>query len=148
MHVIGGGRRREAANTHVSATCDAMLVMNSGANPATHDRLRERLIELRAEMLGRMVRKGAVEPGHLPLIAGVNAALDALGGMATEAELAGRVAVSDDGTTIRLTLYSERQAVAMVDIEPLHALALAGRLITAALARLSQLMEGASRGRA
>jgi hypothetical protein len=37
-------------------------------------RLREPLIELRDEALGRMPRRVAVEPSHLPTIAGISAA--------------------------------------------------------------------------
>jgi len=73
-------------------------------------RLRERLIELRDDALGRMLRRCAVEPGHLPLIAGINAALDALDGMPTDADTPSRSVVSDDGGAIRLTLYTEAGA--------------------------------------
>jgi hypothetical protein len=34
--------------------------------------LRERLIEMRADALDRMLTRCAAEPGHLPLIAGIN----------------------------------------------------------------------------
>jgi hypothetical protein len=52
-------------------------------------RLIELLVELRDDMLGRMLRRGTVEPGHLPLIAGINAALDALDRMPIEVLAAG-----------------------------------------------------------
>jgi hypothetical protein len=101
-------------------------------------RLRERLIELRAEMLDRMIRRGAVEPGHLPLIAGINAALETLDTMSVETtSAAARVVVSDDGSTIRLTLYSEAGAIATVALDPIRARALARRLVDAAVPRLS-----------
>jgi hypothetical protein len=100
-------------------------------------RLRERLIELRDDALGRMLRRGAIEPSHLPLIAGINAALDALDSLPVEAEAAARAVVSDDGREIRLTLYTEAGAVAAVVLDPVRAVALAQRLIAAALPRLS-----------
>jgi hypothetical protein len=53
-------------------------------------RLAERLVELRDDALDRMLRRGAVEPGHLPLIGGINAGLDALDTMLVEAETAAR----------------------------------------------------------
>jgi hypothetical protein len=99
--------------------------------------LRERLTELRNDMVGRMLRRGAVEPGHLPLIAGVNAPLDAFDKMPIEAETAARAVVGDDGREIRLTLYAEAGAVAAVVLDPALAIALAQRLIAAALPRLS-----------
>jgi hypothetical protein len=93
------------------------------------DRLRKRLTELRAEALECTVRRGTVEPGHLPLIAGVAAALDALASMPIEAEAAARAVVSDDGREIRLTLYGEAGAIASMALDPVRAIALAGRLI-------------------
>ena len=42
--------------------------------PLMKARLREPLIELRDEALGRMPRRVAVEPSHLPTIAGISAA--------------------------------------------------------------------------
>jgi hypothetical protein len=84
-----------------------------------------------------MLRGGAVEPGHLPLIASINAALDALDGMPIAADAASRAVVSDDGGEIRLTLYSEAGAVGTTVLDPIRAIALAQRLITAALLRLS-----------
>jgi hypothetical protein len=111
--------------------------MAGNLKPDTRARLVERLIELRDDALGRMLRRGAVELGHLPLIAGINAALDALDRMSDETTSAARSVVSDDGSTIRLTLYSEASAVASVALDPVRAVALAGRLIEAALPRLS-----------
>jgi hypothetical protein len=42
------------------------------------EQLRERLIEMREDMLGRMLRRGSPEPGQLPIRAGIAAALKAL----------------------------------------------------------------------
>jgi hypothetical protein len=89
---------------------------------------------MRDDTLGRMLRRGAVEPGQLPLIGGINAALDTLDSVPIEAEEAARAVVSDDGREIRLTLYAEAGAVATVALDPVRAVALAGRLIAAARA--------------
>lgn len=43
---------------------------------------------------------------------------------------------SDDGQTMRLTLYVETGAVAAVELDPIHAITLAGKLIEAGLSRL------------
>jgi hypothetical protein len=123
-----------------------------GSKATAHDRLRD-------EALGRMLRRGAVEPGHLPLIAGINAALVALVSIPIEDEAACAV-VSDDGREIRLTLYAKTGAVAATVLDPVRAVALAQRLIGAALPRLcspscnwqpsdgSQNRPAAARGRA
>jgi hypothetical protein len=116
--------------------CPDRLRAREGVAMAGADRLRERLIELRDGMLDRMLRKGAVEPGHLPLIAGASAALDALGTLSVEMG-ASRAVVSDDGREIRLTLYHEAEAVAAVLLSPERAIALAGRLLDAAGLRLA-----------
>jgi hypothetical protein len=60
-----------------------------------------------------------------------------LDSMSDETTSVGRAVVSDDGSTIRLTLYSEAGAVAATVLDPIRAIALAQRLITAALPRLS-----------
>jgi hypothetical protein len=131
-----------------------------GFTATAHDRLRERLTLLRDEALDRMLRRGTVEPGHLPLIAGIAAALNALDTMPVEAAAAARAVVSADSREIRLTLYSEVGAVATVALDPVRATALAQRLIGAALPRLcspscnwqpsdgSQNRPAAARGRA
>ena len=40
--------------------------------------LRERLVEMREDMLGRMLQHGPPEPGQLPILAGIAAAMTAL----------------------------------------------------------------------
>jgi hypothetical protein len=105
------------------------------------DRLRARLIELRDGMLDRMLRKGAIEPGHLPLLGGIAAALHALNSTPIEAGEAARAVVSDDGREIRLALYAEASAVAAVALSPERAIALAGRLLDAAGLRLASRIE-------
>ena len=105
-----------------------------------HDvaRLRERLIEMRAETLDRMARRGEPEPGHLPLIAGINAMLEALAAEdAKGARCAARAVVSDDGHEIRLTLYAERVAIATGGLDPARCISLAGRLLDAAGRRVN-----------
>jgi hypothetical protein len=74
-------------------------------------------------MLDRMLRRGAAEPGHLPMIAGINAALDALDSIPIEVEPAARAVVSDDGREIRLTFYAELGAGAAVVLDPVRAVA-------------------------
>jgi hypothetical protein len=86
-------------------------------------------------MFGRMLRRCAVEPGHLPLIAGINAALDA---MPIETKRAGGAAASDDGHQIRLVLYDETGAVVAVVLDGWRAVRLAGRLLDAAGTRLGR----------
>jgi hypothetical protein len=82
------------------------------------------------------LRRSTPEPAYLPLLAGINAALDALDGMPVEAEAATRAVVADDGRQIRLTIYSETGAVAEVALDPVRAITIAGKLIEAALPRL------------
>jgi hypothetical protein len=108
-----------------------------GSNATARDRLREQLIELRDEALGRMARRCAAEPGHLPPIAGINAALDALASMPIEVKAAVRAVVGGDGRKIRLTLYREEGAAATTVLDPIRAITLAQQLIAAALPRLS-----------
>jgi hypothetical protein len=114
--------------------------------------LRGRLLMMQEDALYRMARSG-IEPGRLALVAGITAALDALGNGPIEWELAGRPAqlalgeasidaeplsravISDDGETIWLTLSREDAKAASVELSPAEAVALASRLI-AALPRL------------
>jgi len=93
---------------------------------------RERLLRMRDEELARMMRRG-----QLPRIAAFEAALAALDEAPTEWEPASRAVVSDDGQAIRLTLYREDGKAASVELSPAAAVALAGRLIEAALPRLN-----------
>jgi len=64
----------------------------------------------------------------------VNAALDT---MPVEAEASARAVVSEDGREIRLTLSAEAGAAAAIVLDPVLAVALAQRLIAAAMPRLS-----------
>jgi len=120
---------------------------------ATPEMLRGRLLMMQEDALYRMARYG-IEPGRLALVAGITVALDALGNGPIEWELAGRPAqlalgeasidaeplsravISDDGETIWLTLSREDGKAASVELSPAEAVALASRLIAAALPRL------------
>jgi hypothetical protein len=108
--------------------------MTGEANGDRRAEPQERLIEMRQVALARMMSCGSVEPGHLPLILGINDALDT---MPVEAEMAARAMVSDDGRETRLTLYAEAGAAAAIVLDPIRAVTLAGRLLAAALPRLS-----------
>jgi hypothetical protein len=57
--------------------------------------------------------------------------------MPVEAEASARAVVSEDGREIRLTLYAEAGAAAAIVLDPVLAVALAQRLIAAAMPRLS-----------
>jgi hypothetical protein len=98
--------------------------------------LRQKLIEMRADMLDRMLRRGAVEPGHLPLIAGINAALTALD-QSAQTEAAAPAAVDGTGEAIRLVMYRDGTAIAATELAPTTAIALAGELLGAAGLRLA-----------
>src|SRR5215472_15149481 len=49
--------------------------------------LRERLVEMREDMLARMLQRGSPEPGQLPILAGIAAALKALDSREAQAPL-------------------------------------------------------------
>ena len=95
------------------------------------DAAKERLLKMREEALDRAIRRGQVSQ-----IAAIDAALAALDEAPTKYQPASRAVVGDDGKTIRLTLYAETGAVALVELDPTHAIALAGKLIDAALPKL------------
>jgi hypothetical protein len=94
---------------------------------------RDRLLRMRDAEFARMMRLG-----QLPRIAAIDAALAAFEEAPTEWEPASRSVVSDDGQTIRLTLYAETGTIAAVDLDPIRAITLAGKLIDGALPRLSK----------
>jgi hypothetical protein len=95
------------------------------------DAPRERLLRRRDEALARMVWQG-----DLLRIAATDAELAALEEAPTEGEPASRAVVSDDGRTVRLTLFAETGAVAAVELDPIRAIRLASKLIDAALPKL------------
>jgi hypothetical protein len=93
--------------------------------------VKERLLAMSDEELARIIRHSAS-----PTIAAIDAALATLDEAPTAWEPASRAVVSDDGQTIRLTLYAEIGAVAAAELDPIRAITLAGKLIEAALPRL------------
>jgi hypothetical protein len=103
---------------------------------AERDRLVDMLVEMRDSAIARMLRRGAIEPGHLPLIAGSSATLAVLDEAAITCDEAARAVVSDDGRQIRPVLYDETSAVATVMLDPWRAVRLAGRLLDAAGSKL------------
>jgi hypothetical protein len=119
----------------------ARNAMTGKGNGDRRDELWDRLIQMRGDALDRMIRRGAVEPGHLPLIAGINVALEELDSMPIEAHPAERAVVSDNGRAIRPTLYSKAGTIATVEFSPARSVVLAGRLLDAAGTKLS-LFEG------
>jgi hypothetical protein len=97
--------------------------------------LRQRPINMRAELIETLARDG-IDGGMLAFLGNVGAALDEFDRMPVEAKLAVRAVVSDDGTRIRLTLYSEAGDEAGVTLTPSRAVMLADRLIGVAVPRL------------
>jgi hypothetical protein len=91
-----------------------------------------------AEMLAPDRPDGMTElRDHLVAMqADVGAAIEAVDRVPIEAERSGRAVVADDGERILLTFYSEAGVVAAVELGPVRAVALAGRLLEAASARL------------
>ena len=66
----------------------------------------------------------------------MEAALAAIDTVPEDIETAARAVVSDHGEGIRLTFYSENGAGHGLELEPTHAVKLAGELLEAAAARL------------
>jgi hypothetical protein len=97
--------------------------------------LRQRLTEMRTDLLDRM-RRGAVEPAHLPMLAGIAAALEALDRSA-ETEIAGAAVVDDSGTMIHLVMYRDGTAIAATPLSPVAAIRIGGELLGAAGLRLA-----------
>ena len=89
---------------------------------------KERLLRLREREIKRLRAQGRL--AHFDVI---DAAITALDKPPADVEPAGRAMVSDDGKIIRLTLYAEAGTVASVELSPVRAVALAGKLIDAAL---------------
>ena len=66
----------------------------------------------------------------------IGAAIEAVDWVPNEAQRSGRAVLADDGEWILQTFYSEAGAVATVELGPVRAVALAGRLLGTASARL------------
>jgi hypothetical protein len=84
--------------------------------------------------MARLERR--IDGGVMALLGTVNAALAAVDAVPVDVALAARAVVSDDGKVIRLMFYAEDGAACGLELDPAHAVSLAGRLIEAALARL------------
>jgi len=99
--------------------------------------LRDRLLGLRADVLGQLAAADRIEPGHLALLPGINAALTALDAVPVDAEPAARAIITDiPGESIAVALYGEDGKAASVELSPRRAIGLAGELIAAGLRRL------------
>jgi hypothetical protein len=93
------------------------------------DALKDRLIKMRDKKIATIVWRG-----KLPQLEAISAVLAALDELPTDAQLASRAVVSDDGETIRLTLYGETGAMASVELHPIRAIT---PLIDAAVPKLA-----------
>ena len=99
--------------------------------------LRLRLANMRTELTSQLAAEPILDGGLLALLGNIGTALAALEDRAADGvELAERVAISDDGKTIRLALYTGREAVAVGELEPGYAAMIAGRLVAAVSHRL------------
>src|ERR1700676_150788 len=107
--------------------------------------LRSRLIALRHDALQRLAEADVLDGGMLALLGNTLArcpvgpayahAREAQR-MRMTAPAAARAIVSDDGCEIRWVVYREAKTVAVVVLDPLRAIAIAGELIAAASRRL------------
>lgn len=104
--------------------------------------LRERLVELRADLIDRMARRDAIEPGLLSVIGGIAATLQVID---QSADGAASVAVDDSGEAIRLIVHHDGGAVAAVEIAPTRAIRIAGELLDSAGLRLGAELAAARR---
>jgi len=95
---------------------------------------RAQLCNRRAELVGALAQR--VDDGDLLLLGSVEAALAAIDTAPEDVETAARAVVSDHGEVIRLTFYSENGAGRGLELEPAHAVKLAGELLEAAASRL------------
>jgi hypothetical protein len=92
---------------------------------------KERLRRLRDREIKRLRARGQLANFDI-----IDAALAALDEPPADVEPAGRAMVSDDGQTIRMTLYAETGTIAAVNLDPIRAITLASKLIDVALAKL------------
>jgi hypothetical protein len=99
---------------------------------------RQQLATMRERLVGNLGER--INGGDLTLLAAVNgamSAIEAVDRVLPDAEQAARAIVSDvPGEMIALVLYRETEAVAQIALPPIRALALAARLIEAAMPRL------------
>jgi hypothetical protein len=101
---------------------------------------RAQLVDMRERLVGNLGKR--IEGGDLTLLAAVNGALsaiEAVDAVLPDAEQAARAVVSDvAGEMIALVLYRETEEVAQIALPPIRALALAAKLIQAAMPRLKE----------
>lgn len=100
--------------------------------------LRERLVEMRDDLIDRMARRGSIEPGLLPQLGGIAAALRMLDQSADEAT---SVVVDDTDGLIKLIVYRDGAAIAAMELRPTAAIRLGGELLDAAGLRLADELE-------
>ncbi len=85
-----------------------------------------------------MLRRDGPEPGHLTLPPGIAEALRLLDEAAAELMPGSRAVLVDDGERLVLTSYVGAERLAVIELSPLRAVALAGELIAAGLRGLSR----------
>ena len=98
------------------------------------DPRRARLAALRDDALRQLAEGDAIDSGLLRLFADASAALAVLNAAVDAAPQAGRVVVSDDGETLRLVCYRGPEALAVVSLDPVHAVR-SGAALAAVAAR-------------
>jgi hypothetical protein len=103
-------------------------------------RLEDHLTRMLDDIVERALARGTIEPGHLPVVAGIVTLLDVLeeriDSPVPPARTA-RIAVAGDDHDIRLVLQeTESGAVASIKISPDHALQTATRLLAAVGSRV------------
>jgi hypothetical protein len=91
---------------------------------------------MRDDLLDRMARRGAIEPAHLSLIAGISATLAELDRSARTIAAA-PVVVDASDKAIRLVLLRNGEAVVATELTPVLAIRLGGELLAAAGLRLA-----------
>src|ERR1700722_6813746 len=99
---------------------------------------RHQLLDMRERLIGNLGER--IEGGDLTLLAAVNGALAAIDaadrGLADAEPMARAIVTSIPGRAIALALYGDDGRAAMAQFSPLRAIALAAKLIEAALPRL------------
>jgi len=102
-------------------------------NATPLDAARERLLAMRDEEFARILKQNPS-----PALAVITELLAALDELPNDAQPASRAVVSDNGQTIRLTLYSDDAgAAAAVELDPIGAVAVATELLASALPKLT-----------
>ena len=97
---------------------------------STDNRLRERLLDLRDELVTRMRQRGSVEPAHLGTIANCTATLAVLDALDTGPH-GGGVEIASNGSGVALTVRDEAGAVVIARLSAADTVRLAGRMLDA-----------------